>query len=909
MKRQIKQILSFILVLTIILSCQNFVFAEDVEEIAQVTDETIEVTDEVVSETQGEESEETTEAESKVEAVVLDGIEEEKDKTILYVATDGKDSNPGTIDKPLATLGGAKNKVRELKNGNALADGGAVVYFRGGDYAVQGEVEFRKEDSGTKDARIIYRNYPDEEVNFIGGAYLRWEDFKPVEDKAVLERIVETSAREHIVSVDLHSLGFKDLPEVTWPGTYSYWAGMGELLKNEYGINKPTEKSPELIVNGKGATIARYPNDGDMEIGAIIKDGNFEKGKEPAEFVVNDTRIKKWTKAEDAILYGTFMYSWASLATPLGSIDEKNNSVTTKYPIYYGAVTGQLFHVFNLIEELDMPGEYYIDRNKGVLYLYPFEEEVKEVIYTMHTGSMFHFYGAEYITVKGINMKYSRGNFVTINANSKNIQVVDCEFTYNTNDASGAVSVLGPDCQVYDCYFYDCAMGVAVQAGDRPTLTRGNSTVENCKFERCDRTAQTYQPAIYVNGVGSHILHNELSEAQHTILRFAGNFHDVSFNEIYNAVTNTDDMGAIYAGRDITQRGNVFKNNYIHDIGGSNRGTEGVHGIFFDDFWECADVVGNVFANITGAAITCAGSYNVVHNNILVNVGTELGESVRMVKSFNYGNAESYQPLIDSVAAMPVDSKVWVEAFPEIVHAIGEDGTPDVYNHIVFSNNVHYNSPRSNIADVIQETMVNEGNVFYKQDPGFLDAENEIYLLKEDSVVYTDIPDFKPVPFTRMGRYNERATDRAARGWVFCTDSPYVLKSGERVKTDKNQAIVKNETIYIPLRTGADAIDGTLTYAEETDKITVSANGKLLEFTDGETDKVTVSGTEYILSKPIVNIDGSNYLAVADIANIFGKHLVHYGNLTVISDVEGLFELEADDTRLLRYLETLLTLY
>ena len=205
--------------------------------------------------------------------------------------------------------------------------------------------------------------------------------------------------------------------------------------------------------------------------------------------------------------------------------------------------------------------------------------------------------------------------------------------------------------------------------------------------------------------------------------------------------------------------------------------------------------------------------------------------------------------------------------------------------------------------------MVNEGNVFYKEDPGFLDAENEIYLLKEDSVVYTDIPDFKPIPFTRMGRYNERAIDRAARGYVFCTDSPYVLNKGERVKTDKNQAIVQNGTVYVPLRTGSDAIGGTLMYAEETGKITVSANGKVLEFTDGATDKVTVSGSEYTLSKPIVNIDGSNYFAIADIANIFGMHLVHYGNLTVISDVEGLFEIEADDARLLRYLETLLTLY
>ena len=35
----------------------------------------------------------------------------------LYVSPDGSDSNPGTIDKPFATLGRARDAVREFKTG------------------------------------------------------------------------------------------------------------------------------------------------------------------------------------------------------------------------------------------------------------------------------------------------------------------------------------------------------------------------------------------------------------------------------------------------------------------------------------------------------------------------------------------------------------------------------------------------------------------------------------------------------------------------------------------------------------------------------------------------------------------------------------------------------------------------
>ncbi|MBQ8588211.1 MAG: hypothetical protein IJ454_02350, partial [Clostridia bacterium] len=51
---------------------------------------------------------------------------------ILYVSPDGRDSNDGSIDRPLKTIAAAQRKVRTMKGSNYPK--GITVYVRGGDY-------------------------------------------------------------------------------------------------------------------------------------------------------------------------------------------------------------------------------------------------------------------------------------------------------------------------------------------------------------------------------------------------------------------------------------------------------------------------------------------------------------------------------------------------------------------------------------------------------------------------------------------------------------------------------------------------------------------------------------------------------------------------------------------------------
>ena len=110
----------------------------------------------------------------------------EVEKIVLYVSPTGGDSNPGTIEKPLKTLEGARNKVRQLK-GNA--DVPVEVIFRGGEYRFSQTVNFGMADSGSKENPIVYKAYEGEDVQFKGSVEVDATKGKMVTNQKILSRL------------------------------------------------------------------------------------------------------------------------------------------------------------------------------------------------------------------------------------------------------------------------------------------------------------------------------------------------------------------------------------------------------------------------------------------------------------------------------------------------------------------------------------------------------------------------------------------------------------------------------------------------------------------------------------------------------------------------------------------------
>ena len=75
----------------------------------------------------------------------------------LYVAPDGSDTAPGTLQSPFATLARARDEIRRLKTRLP-----ATVYVRGGVYEIPATLQLSAQDSGTAAAPIVYRAYQNE---------------------------------------------------------------------------------------------------------------------------------------------------------------------------------------------------------------------------------------------------------------------------------------------------------------------------------------------------------------------------------------------------------------------------------------------------------------------------------------------------------------------------------------------------------------------------------------------------------------------------------------------------------------------------------------------------------------------------------------------------------------------------
>ena len=109
---------------------------------------------------------------------------------------------------------------------------------------------------------------------------------------------------------------------------------------------------------------------------------------------------------------------------------------------------------------------------------------------------------------------------------------------------------------VAGCDIYETGDGgIALTGGDRKTLTPGGLLADNNHIHHYSRWNRIYQPAIALNGVGNRATHNLIHDAPHMAIVFGGNDTRIEFNEIHSVCYESNDAGAIYAGRNWTMRG------------------------------------------------------------------------------------------------------------------------------------------------------------------------------------------------------------------------------------------------------------------------------------------------------------------------------------------------------------------
>lgn len=231
----------------------------------------------------------------------------------LYVAPDGKDGGPGTRGAPLASLAGARDRVRQVKRekpGEPIA-----VLFSAGAYPMAGPVEFSAEDSGTPEAQVAYRAEPGALVRLGGGRSVG--PWQPVADPAVLARLPE-EARGHVRVADLGAQGISDY------GT--------RTVRGFSVASQPAEA--ELFCDDRPMQLARWPNTGFR--GVEVRD-SLQRVE------VDTDRLARWTDEADPWVFAYWHHDWAELCEPIAAIDAEARVLVRSEKIkpVYGLTPGR----------------------------------------------------------------------------------------------------------------------------------------------------------------------------------------------------------------------------------------------------------------------------------------------------------------------------------------------------------------------------------------------------------------------------------------------------------------------------------------------------------------------------------------------------------------------------------------
>lgn len=230
----------------------------------------------------------------------------------LLVSPDGDDANPGTRERPLATLDGARKAVRQFAGRRPV-----TVTLRAGTYYLPKTVVFEPEDSGAPGAPIRYQAETGAEVVLSGGMKLTPE-WTPYRD-GIWKAGLKSDADDAVID--------------------------------------------QLFINGERQAMARYPN-----FDASVRPYNGF-----AADAFSPERAARWQDPAGGFIHAMHRAHWGGYHYRITGKDAAGK-VTYEGGWQNNRQMGMhAEHRFveNIFEELDAPGEWFHDARSGTLYYLP----------------------------------------------------------------------------------------------------------------------------------------------------------------------------------------------------------------------------------------------------------------------------------------------------------------------------------------------------------------------------------------------------------------------------------------------------------------------------------------------------------------------------------------------------------
>jgi len=229
-----------------------------------------------------------------------------------------------------------------------------------------------------------------------------------------------------------------------------------------------------------------------------------------------------------------------------------------------GVAPGGTGHAANVFEEIDQPGEWYLDRRGGVLYFFPPEGfPQRSIVFSLLGEAMFSLQDTSYVSIRGLTLEVSRGVGALIGGGAHN-RIAGCAIR---NMHQGVILSGGSHNGVLGCDLFDLdSMAVRLSGGDRVTLTPAGLYAVNNHIHHFARCYKTWHPGVQIEGVGNRVAHNRIHHAPQYAISYRGNDHLIELNNLHHLCLEMSDVGVVGCGGDWTFRGNVVRYNFIHHI-------------------------------------------------------------------------------------------------------------------------------------------------------------------------------------------------------------------------------------------------------------------------------------------------------------------------------------------------------
>ncbi|GAB6095177.1 right-handed parallel beta-helix repeat-containing protein [Desulfatiferula olefinivorans] len=512
---------------------------------------------------------------------------------VFYVSLQGNDDwsggfpdpETGKNDGPFETLERARRAVMEARA--AEPEQSITVRVRGGRYERSEPFFLGTEDSGLPQ--------------------------KPVKYEAFEAEIPVLSVARSITGFVPHARG---------------------IMKANLGGPVLSEKSAaHLFVHGQRRPLARYPNQDSMNprYGGFLHVRKGAKGK--AVFPRESSR--PWRSLSEARMVLFPGHNWTNNILKGLEWDRTTNTIRPLTPPTHDILSGNRFYVENLFEELDAPGEWYVDRNAGILYVIPVTpEDVSAVTLSWAEnviGIIGHSEGLPVsdIEISGFVFEGSSGHGVLISDGNR---ITVSGNTVRGVGSCGIVIDRGRDNRVTGNHIYDVGhTGVTVKGGNPVNLTASGHRVDNNDIHHTGMIHKGGASGILCKGVGHIIVHNRVSTTPRVGIWFSGNDHLIEYNVVCDTNLETQDSGMIYSSQiDWTARGTKIRYNYLKNSGGYGRRSSFdsfqtsfvTYGVYLDDWTSGTEVFGNIIVNtVSGGVLIHGGRDNIIENNIIYNGG------------------------------------------------------------------------------------------------------------------------------------------------------------------------------------------------------------------------------------------------------------------------------------------------